>query len=126
MKKEIKTENAPAAIGAYSQAVETEDFIFVSGQIPMEPNTGKIVDKNIKAQITQVLENIKGILNEIDLDMSDVVKSTIYLDDIENFNEANNIYKKYFNNKVLPARAAIEVSRLPKDVLVEIEVIAHK
>lgn len=126
MKKEIKTKKAPAAIGSYSQAVETDQFVFISGQIPLNPETGEIVGGDIKTQMKCALDNLGGILSEAGLNYDNVVKTTVYLDNIEDFSEANEVYSKYFINPVKPARAAVEVGKLPKGVLVEIEAIAIK
>jgi len=122
MKSEIKSNNAPAPIGAYVQAVKTDNFIFVSGQIPLNTN-GEIVGNDIETQTKQVLENIKAILSETACSMENVVKATIYLNDMNNFSGMNKVYAEYFP-KNPPARVAIEVRRLPKDVKIEIDVIA--
>jgi 2-iminobutanoate/2-iminopropanoate deaminase len=123
MKKSIHTDNAPAAIGPYSQAIRVGEFLFISGQIPVDPATGAIPE-GIEAQATQSLTNIKNILAEAGLDLSSVVKTTVFLSDMENFAAMNQVYAQFFQGTVYPARSAVEVSRLPKDVLVEIETIA--
>lgn len=123
MVKEIHTENAPAAIGPYSQAIEAGDFIYVSGQIPVEPATGEVVE-GIEEQTHQVLKNLKAILTEAGANFSQVVKFTIYLASIEDFATVNEIYGSYLD-KPYPARATVEVSRLPKDVLVEMDVVVY-
>ena len=123
MVKEIHTENAPAAIGPYSQAIQAGDFIYVSGQIPVEPATGEVV-QGIEEQTHQVLKNLKAILEEAGTDFSKVVKFTIYLTSIEDFATVNEIYGSYLE-KPYPARATVEVSRLPKDVLVEMDVVVY-
>ena len=123
MVKEIHTENAPAAIGPYSQAIEAGDFIYVSGQIPVEPATGEVVE-GIEEQTHQVLKNLKAILTEAGANFSQVVKFTIYLASIEDFATVNEIYGSYLE-KPYPARATVEVSRLPKDVLVEMDVVVY-
>lgn len=123
MVKEIHTTNAPAAIGPYSQAIEAGDFIYVSGQIPVEPATGEVVE-GIEEQTHQVLKNLKAILTEAGANFSQVVKFTIYLASIEDFATVNEIYGSYLE-KPYPARATVEVSRLPKDVLVEMDVVVY-
>lgn len=123
MKKQIKTSSAPAAIGPYSQAILVENFIFTSGQLPIDPKTGEMVEDDIEKQTLQSLENIKNILNSNDLNMNNIIKTTIFLSDLNNFDKVNSIYKNYFDN-FPPARSCIEVSRLPKNSLIEIEVIA--
>lgn len=122
MKSEIKSDNAPAPIGAYVQAIKADNFIFVSGQIPLNTK-GEIVGTDINTQTKQVLENIKAILFEADCSMQNVVKSTIYLSDMNDFAGMNEVYAEYFS-KNPPARAALEARRLPKDVKIEIDVIA--
>jgi len=123
MEKEIiASEKAPAAIGAYSQAVKTGNMIFVSGQIPYDKD-GNPVEGGPSAQTRQSLENVKAILEEAGSDLSNVIKATIFASDMENFSEINEVYSQYFSEKP-PARAFVEVARLPKDVDVEIEVIA--
>ncbi len=122
MKSEIKSDNAPAPIGAYVQATKADNFIFVSGQIPLNTN-GEIVGDDIKTQTKQVLENIKSILSETACTMENVVKATIYLSDMNDFAGMNEIYAEYFS-KNPPARAALEARRLPKDVKIEIDAIA--
>lgn len=126
MKKAINTEKAPKAIGPYSQAVMVDGFLFVSGQIPLDPATGNMVEGGIEEQVHRVLKNIGAILNEADMDFSDVVKSTVFLDSMDDFSKVNEIYARYFNGAILPARAAVQVGKLPKGALIEIEVIAHK
>jgi 2-iminobutanoate/2-iminopropanoate deaminase len=125
MKKVINTKNAPAAIGPYSQAIEVDGTLYVSGQIPMDPNSGKLVEGGIKEQTEQVMKNIEAILTEAGYTFDDVVKSTCLLSDMTNFAEMNAVYgSRYQNNP--PARAAFAVKELPLGVLVEIESIAHK
>ena len=121
-RKVIASENAPAAIGAYSQAVKAGNMLFVSGQIPYDKDGNPVVG-GPGEQTRQSLENIKAILEEAGTDLSQVVKATIFASDMENFSEINDIYSQYFGKKA-PARAFVEVARLPKDVDVEIEVIA--
>ena len=126
MNEIIATNNAPGAIGPYSQGVKTAGgLLFVSGQIPLVPATGAVVEGGIEAQTTQVLDNLKAIVTEAGYSLSDVVKTTVYITDMGNFGKVNEIYGKYFT-KNCPARVCVEVSRLPKDVLVEIDVIAAK
>ena len=124
MKKIISTENAPKAIGPYSQAVEAGNFIFLSGQIPLKID-GTIVDGSIKDQTKQVLDKIEEILKEVGLGFEDVVKTTVYLSDMSDFGEMNEVYCKYFKDNY-PARVAIQASELPKEVGVEIDAIAAK
>jgi len=124
MKKQaISTKKAPAAVGPYSQAIKAGGFLFVSGQIPINPETGELVTGDIKAQTDQVLKNVKAILEEAGLTMDDVVKATVFISDMDQFAAVNEVYAKYFGD-VPPARACVEVARIPKDVGVEVEVIA--
>ena len=126
MNKIISTDRGPGAIGPYSQAVQTAGgMLFVSGQIPLVPATGAMVEGGIEAQATQVLENLKGIVEAAGYQLSDVVKTTVYLADINDFGTVNAIYAKYFVENC-PARVCVEVSKLPKGALVEIDVIASK
>jgi 2-iminobutanoate/2-iminopropanoate deaminase len=122
MRKIIQTENAPQAIGPYSQAVQAGNTLYISGQIPVHPQTGEIPG-NFADQVEQVMQNIAAILEAAGLTLQSVVKTTIYLADMQKFAELNEIYGKYFQDSK-PARATVEVSRLPKDVQVEIEAIA--
>lgn len=123
MKQMIFTENAPKPIGPYSQGVIAQGkFIFVSGQIPLDTN-GNIVGDDIKTQTRQVILNIKAILESVGATLSNVVKTTVYLSDMNNFGAMNEVYEEFFKDSK-PARAAFQVARLPKDVLVEIEAIA--
>lgn len=123
MTKAIQTDKAPAAIGPYSQAIQAGDFTFVSGQIPIDPKTGEVVE-GIEKQTEQVLKNLQAILEEAGTDLSKAVKFTIYLDSMDHFGTVNEIYGKFLTEPY-PARATVEVSRLPKDVLVEMDVIAY-
>jgi len=126
MQKEIiSTENAPAAIGPYSQGVKIGSFIFVSGQIPFNPETKTMVTGPIKDQTEQSLKNVKAVLEAAGATLKDVVKCTVFLKDMSTFSEMNEVYAQFFNENP-PARAAVEVARLPKDVGVEIEAIAYK
>ncbi len=126
MIKVIRTEGAPAPVGPYNQAIAaTGQMIFVAGQIPLEPQTGKIVGSgDIAKQTQQVMANIEAILKAAGASWENVVKTTVFLTDLENFAAMNQVYAQYFNEETAPARACVEVSRLPKDVLVEIECIA--
>lgn len=125
MKKVYSTNNAPEAIGPYSQAVEVGDLIFISGQIPLDPDTMETVSDNVEEQTHQVMKNLEAILREANLDFTHVAKMTILLDSMEDFAKVNEIYASYLQEP-FPARAAFEVSRLPKDVKVEIEAIASQ
>ena len=125
MKKVIFTKNAPAAIGPYSQAVETDGMVFLSGQIPVNPATGNVVDGGGKEQTAQVFENIKSVLAEAGLTVENIVKTTVFLKDMSLFADMNEVYAGYFD-KDFPARSAVAVKSLPKDVMVEIECIAVK
>ena len=125
MKKVICSEKAPGAIGPYSQAICTGDLIFVSGQLPLDPATG-VFPEGIEAQTRQSLTNVKAIVEAAGLSMDDVVKTTVFLSDMNNFGAMNGVYAELFTEGKYPARSAVEVARLPKDALVEIEVIACK
>jgi len=122
-KKVIQTERAPKAIGPYSQAIQAGNFLFLSGQIPLDPKTGELVKGDIRLQTQQVLENIKGVLESQELGMDSVVKVTIFLKDIGNFNEVNEVYATYFRSSP-PARSTVGVAKLPKDADIEIEAVA--
>jgi 2-iminobutanoate/2-iminopropanoate deaminase len=122
-KKVIHTERAPKAIGPYSQAIRAGNFLFLSGQIPLDPKTGELVKGDIGQQTKQVLENIKGVLESQKLGMEDVVKVTIFLKDIGNFNQVNEVYAVYFPCPA-PARSTVEVAKLPRNAEIEIEAIA--
>jgi 2-iminobutanoate/2-iminopropanoate deaminase len=124
MKRIVSTKNAPAAIGPYSQAVIAGDYMFISGQIPLNPETGKVESKTIQDQSKQVIKNLSAICEENNRDLSDIVKLTIYLIDLENFSEVNSVMEDFFQ-KPYPARATIEVSKLPLDVQIEIEAIVY-
>ncbi|MHA1868857.1 MAG: RidA family protein [Candidatus Heimdallarchaeaceae archaeon] len=124
-KKIVKTEAAPAPVGPYSQAVQAGQFLFISGQIPADVETGEIVRGDVAAATKVVLNNIKAILEEAGFSLNDIVKCTVFLKDMNKFGEMNEVYGSYFTEKP-PARAAIEVAKLPKDVDVEIEAIAYK
>lgn len=124
MKEIITTEAAPKAIGPYSQGVLVKPFMFLSGQLPIDPDTGQLVESDIKTQTRRVLDNIQLILKDSGMSMSNVVKTTIFLNSMNDFVSVNNIYKEYFTEDY-PARSTVEVAGLPKNALVEIEVIAY-
>lgn len=119
----IHTDNAPKAIGPYSQAVKANNMLFVSGQVPFVPETMEIVEGGVKEQTAQSLKNVESILKEAGLDFKDVVKTTVFIKDMNEFAQINEVYSEFFKDHK-PARACVEVARLPKDVRVEIEVIA--
>ena len=121
-KKVIKTDNAPEAIGPYSQGIIVGDFVYTSGQIPINPKTG-IMETDIKLATKQSMENIKAILEEVGTSLENVIKTTIFLKDLNDFNVVNEVYATYFNENN-PARSCVEVARLPKDAVIEIEAIA--
>ena len=125
MKKVIQISGAPAPIGPYSQAVLINDTLYVSGQIPMDPMTGELTVGNIQELTKRVMTNIGNLLNEADMDYSNIVKCSIFLKDIGQFKEVNEVYATYFND-LPPARETVQVSKLPKDVDVEISCIAVK
>jgi reactive intermediate/imine deaminase len=122
--KSIHTKNAPSAIGAYSQAVKAGGFMYVSGQIPLAPESMEIVSEDFNVQVKQVLENLKAIIVDSGCKLSDVVKLNVYLKDLADFQSVNDAMSTVFDEPY-PARAAVEVSRLPKDVLVEIDAIVY-
>ena len=118
----IHTNDAPAAIGPYSQAIKAGNMLFISGQGPFNPKTMEIVGGDVKAQTSQVLKNIDAILKEAGASFSNVVKTTVFIKDMEDFSEINEVYVEYFGEHK-PARSCVEVARLPKDIKVEIELI---
>lgn len=122
MREIIKTDRAPDAIGPYSQAIKAGDLLFVSGQVPVEPKSGKIVESEIKIQTKQVLENLKAIIEAGGMQLQNVVKCTCFLKNMNDFANFNAVYAEYFGG-ILPARECVEVARLPRDVLVEISAI---
>ena len=124
----VSSEQAPAAIGPYSQAVRVGDVVYTSGQIALDPVTGALIAGGIREQTTRVLDNLTAVLREADLEMENVVKTTVFLKNIGDFAAMNEIYAHYFapEGVVAPARSTVEVARLPKDALVEIEVIATR
>ena len=123
MRQSVSTDQAPAAIGPYSQAVKSGDFLFLSGQIPLDPATGQIVSGGIEPQTRQVFANIGAILQAAGLSFDAVVSATVYVADMNDFAKVNEIYATYFSAPA-PARATVQVARLPKDSLVEIQVVA--
>ncbi|MCM8901562.1 RidA family protein [Caldicoprobacter algeriensis] len=125
MHKAVHTDKAPAAIGPYSQAIDTGALIYTSGQIPIDPSTGQVVSGGIKEQTAQVLENLKNVLEAAGSSMEKVIKTTVFMKDLSDFSAMNEVYAKYFSEPY-PARSCVEVNRLPKDVLIEIEAVALK
>jgi 2-iminobutanoate/2-iminopropanoate deaminase len=125
MKKKIATQNAPQAIGPYSQAIQSGEFLFVSGQIAIDPETGDLVKGDIEAQTEQVLKNIAAIIAAAGMTLQNAVKCTCFLKEMNDFVRFNSVYESYFGES-LPARETVEVSRLPKDARVEISVICVK
>ncbi len=123
--QQIQTEKAPKAIGPYSQAVIAGDYMFISGQIGINPKTDQIVKGGIKEETTQVIENIKSILRTQNIGLDKIVKAEVYLTDMKEFNKMNQVYESKFRYKIKPARQAVEVSRLPKDAKIEISVIVY-
>ena len=124
VKNVVHTSDAPEAIGPYSQAVITEDqFVFTAGQIPIDPETGQIVQGDIEIQTKRVILNIEAVLKAAGSSLEDVIKTTVFLKDMDHFTEMNKVYATFFNVQP-PARSAVEVSRLPKDVLIEVECVA--
>ena len=124
VKEVISTTKAPGAIGPYSQGIKFGNLLFVSGQTPLNPETGKIAEGDVQSQARQCLENIKAILEAAGTNLDNVLKTTVFIKDMNSFSKINEIYAQYFT-KNQPARSCVEVARLPMDVLVEIEVIAY-
>ena len=122
-RKIVSTTAAPKAVGPYSQAVWAGDFLFCAGQIPLDPTTGNLVAGGVVEQTVRVLENIRGVLESQDLDFAHVIKTTVFLADMNHFVAMNEVYAKFFTGD-FPARSTVQVARLPKDALVEIEVVA--
>ncbi|MBP6963895.1 MAG: RidA family protein [Armatimonadetes bacterium] len=122
-KQPIKTPRAPAAIGPYSQGVRAGGFIFISGQIPLDPASGELVEGDVSQQSDRVMRNIRAILDDSGATMEDIVKTTIFLADMDDFAAVNEVYGRYFSSEP-PARATVQVARLPKEVRVEIEATA--
>lgn len=125
MKKIISTEKAPAAIGPYSQAIEVNNMVFTSGVIPIIPETGELVSGGIEKQADQAIGNLAALLAEAGVSMENVIKTTVFIKDMNDFAKVNEVYAKYFTSQ-FPARSCVEVARLPKDVLIEIEAIGMK
>lgn len=125
MHKAVHTDKAPTAIGPYSQAIDTGALIYTSGQIPIDPSTGQVVSGGIEKQTAQVLENLKNVLEAAGSSMEKVIKTTVFMKDLSDFSAMNEVYAKYFSEPY-PARSCVEVNRLPKDVLIEIEAVALK
>jgi 2-iminobutanoate/2-iminopropanoate deaminase len=123
----VTTKNAPAAIGPYSQAIRIGDFLYTSGQVALDPASGGLVAGGVTEQTTRVIENLKAVLAAAGAKLAQVVKTTVFLKNIGDFSAMNEVYGRYFagDDVVAPARSTVEVARLPKDALVEIEVIAH-
>jgi 2-iminobutanoate/2-iminopropanoate deaminase len=122
-KKVIQTDKAPKAIGPYSQAIQAANLLFLSGQIPIDPKTSELIKGDIRQQTQRALENIKGLLESQGLGMRDVIKVTIFLKDMGNFNQVNEVYATYFSSSP-PARSTVEVAKLPRNAEIEIEAIA--
>lgn len=125
MKNVIKTDKAPQAIGPYSQAIEVNGMVFTSGVVPIDPATGEVVEGDIKVQATRVFESMKALLEASGSSCEDVIKTTVFIKDMNDFAALNEIYAQYFTG-AFPARSCVEVARLPKDVLIEMEAIAQK
>ncbi len=124
MREIIETDKAPLPIGPYSQAVKAQGFVFVSGQIPVRPETGDVVEGGIEAQTHQVLKNLSAVLQKAGSGLGQVVKTTVFLSNLDHFSAFNGIYEEYFR-EAKPARATVEVARLPRGVLVEVEAVAE-
>ncbi|NER14007.1 RidA family protein [Leptobacterium flavescens] len=126
MKKIIKTDKAPAPLGPYNQAVLSGNTLYLSGQIPIDPKTGEMVQSGIEDETRQVMENLKAVLEEAGMNFENVLKTSIFLSDMNNFASVNGVYGSYFNEDTAPARETVEVANLPKYVNVEISMIASK
>ncbi len=122
MREAIETDRAPAAIGPYSQAVRAGQFVFLSGQVPLDPTTGEIIDGDVAAQTHRVMQNLDAVLNAAGTSLDSVVRTTVYLADLADFSVVNEVYGSYFQDPA-PARATVQVARLPKDARVEIDAI---
>jgi len=125
MKKIINTKKAPEAIGPYNQAILSKNTLYCSGQIAINPSSGKLENANIKEEVKRIMSNITAILNEANMDIKNIVKCTIFMKDMNHYKEINEIYSTYFTTE-MPAREAVEVSKLPKNTNIEISVIAVK
>lgn len=125
MKHVVKTDKAPQAIGPYSQAIEVNGMVFTSGVVPIDPTTGEVVGNDIKVQATRVFDSMKALLEAAGSGCEEVVKTTVFIQDMNDFAELNEIYATYFTGD-FPARSCVEVARLPKDVLIEMEAVALK
>jgi 2-iminobutanoate/2-iminopropanoate deaminase len=126
MKKIINTPHAPAPIGPYNQAILVNGTLYISGQIPIDPKTGELVEGDIQKETKQSMENLKAILTEAGMTFEDVIKSSIFVKDMHQFSKINEVYATYFNPSIAPARETVEVANLPKFVNVEISMIATK
>ena len=126
MKKIINTTNAPAPVGPYNQAILIDDTLYVSGQIALDPVSMKMIEGSIEEEAKKVMQNIKAILEEVDFSFENIIKTTIFITDMNNFSRVNTIYGGYFDNKTAPARETVEVSALPKNAKIEISAIAKK
>lgn len=126
MKKIIETPNAPAPIGPYSQAVLFDDTLYTSGQIAINPQNGNLVLENIKLETKQVMNNLGAVLQEAGMNYENVLKATIYIKNMDDFQEINKVYGSYFNESSAPARETVQVAKLPRDVNVEISLLARK
>lgn len=126
MKKIINTKNAPAPIGPYNQAILTGNTLYTSGQIALHPNTGELVNSTIEEETKQVMENMKAVLTAAEMTFEDVIKSSIFITNMNDFGKINEVYGSYFNAETAPARETVEVANLPKFVQVEISMIAVK
>lgn len=126
MKKIINTSNAPVPIGPYNQATLSNNTLYISGQIPIDPKTGNLIEGDIQKETAQSMENLKAILNEADMTFDNVVKTTIFLSDMNDFAQVNAVYGNYFDEATAPARETVAVKSLPKFVNVEISAIAMK
>ena len=126
MKKSILTKKAPLPIGPYNQAISFKNFLFVSGQVALDPKSGNLISSGIKDETNQVMKNINEILNKADMSFNDIVKTTIFLKSMDDFSKVNTEYGKYFTDNIPPARETVQVSKLPLNVNVEISCIAIK
>ena len=126
MKKIITTENAPAPIGPYNQAILAGDMLYTSGQIAINPKTGELITEDIQSETKQVMENLKAVLAAADMTFENVIKTSIFIADMNDFSKINAVYGNYFNEETAPARETVEVANLPKFVNVEISLIAKK